>query len=95
MCTSADPGENMCKVSKKTDLKIYDAITRYPLSIHLRSVNDKIQKVQKSEKKNNARMHMHIFRLWRKHEQSFMCSRGTHCLYIEGEKRLSSQCGKK
>ena len=24
-----------------------------------------------------------------------LCSRGTHCLYIEGEKRISSQCGKK
>ena len=24
-----------------------------------------------------------------------LCSRGTHCLYIEGEKWLSSQCGKK
>ena len=23
-----------------------------------------------------------------------LCSRGTHCLYIEGEKWLSSQCGK-
>ena len=39
-----------------------------------------------------------------KHVQSFkkigiklyeeLCSQGTHCLYIEGEKRLSSQCGK-
>ena len=47
---------------------------------------------------------MHIFRLWRKHVQSFKkiginCMRscaheGTHCLYIEGEKWLSSQCGK-
>ena len=48
-------------------------------------------------------MYMHIFRLWRKHVQSSkkiniklyeLCSRGTHCLYIEGEKWLSSQCGK-
>ena len=23
-----------------------------------------------------------------------LCSRGTHCLYFAGEKRLSSQCGK-
>ena len=47
---------------------------------------------------------MYIFRLWRKHVQSFkkigiklyeLSSRGTHCLYIEGEKWLSSQCGKK
>ena len=49
--------------------------------------------------------HLHIFRLWRKHVQSLkkisiklyeeLCSRGTYCLYIEGEKWLSSQCGKK
>ena len=47
---------------------------------------------------------MHILIPWRKHMQSFktigtkleeeLCSRGTHCLYIEGEKWLSSQCGK-
>ena len=46
--------------------------------------------------------HIHNFRLWKKkHVQSFkkigiklyeeLCSRGTHCLYIEGEKRLSSR----
>ena len=40
---------------------------------------------------------MYIFRLWRKHVQSFkkigikklyeeLCSRGTQCLYTEGEK---------
>ena len=48
--------------------------------------------------------HMHKIRLWRKHVQSSkrisiklyeeLCSRGTHYLYIEGEKWLSSQCGK-
>ena len=48
--------------------------------------------------------HMHIFRLWRKHVQSCkkfsiklyeeLSSRGSHCLYIEGEKWLSSQCEK-
>ena len=42
--------------------------------------------------------HMHIFRLWRKHVQSSkkisiklyeeLCLRGTHCLYIAGEKWL-------
>ena len=47
---------------------------------------------------------MYNFRLRRKHVQCFkkigiklyqeLCSQGTHCLYIEGEKRLSSQCGK-
>ena len=40
--------------------------------------------------------HMHIFRLWRKHVHSCkkisiklyeeLCSRGSPCLYIEGEK---------
>ena len=40
--------------------------------------------------------HVHIFRLWRKHVQSSkkistklyeeLCSQGTHCLYIAGEK---------
>ena len=40
--------------------------------------------------------HVHIFRLWRKHVQSSkkisikfyeeLCSRVTHCLYIEAEK---------
>ena len=40
--------------------------------------------------------HMHTFRLLRKHVQSLkkisvklyeeLCSRGTHCLYIDGEK---------
>ena len=48
--------------------------------------------------------HMHIFRPWRKHVQSFkkigmklyeeLRSQGTHCLYIEVEKWLSSQNGK-
>ena len=48
--------------------------------------------------------HMHIFRPWRKHVQSFkkigiklyeeLCSQGTHCLYTEVEKWLSSQSGK-
>ena len=49
--------------------------------------------------------HVHIFRLWRKHVQSSkkisiklyeeLCSRGTHCLYIECEKSLSLRYGKK
>ena len=47
---------------------------------------------------------MHIFRPWRKHVQSFkkidiklyeeLRSQGTHCLYNEVEKWLSSQSGK-
>ena len=47
---------------------------------------------------------MHIFKPWGKHVQSFkkigiklyeeLLSQGTHCLYTEVEKRLSSQSGK-
>ena len=62
---------------------------------------------QKKVTKNNARIiskaHAHL-QTMEKHVQSFkkigmklyekLCSRGTHCLYTEGEKRLSSQCGK-
>ena len=73
------------------------AITRYPLSIQVRSENDKVHKVEKVTIINARpyQTHMHIFRLWGKHVQSFkkngiklyeLCSRGTHCLYIEGEK---------
>ena len=49
--------------------------------------------------------HVHIFRLWRKHVQSSkkisikvykkLCSRDTHCLYIEGEKWLKFTMWKK
>ena len=48
--------------------------------------------------------HMHIFWPWRKHVQSFkkigiklyeeLRTQGTHCLYIEVKKWLSSQSGK-
>ena len=48
---------------------------------------------------------MHIFRPWRKHVQSFkkigiklyeeLHSQGTHCLYSDVEKWLSSQSDKK
>ena len=82
-------------------------MTWYPLSIHLRSVNDKSSKRTKKMTKIRQGLyekHVQIFRLWRKHGRSSkkisiklyeeLCSRGTHCLYIEGEKRLSSQCRK-
>ena len=67
-------------------------------------------KLKKNKKVTKIRQglyekHMHIFRLWIKPVQSSkkisiklyekLCSGGTHCLYIEGGKRLSSQCGKK
>ena len=56
----------------------------------------KFKKNQKSDKKyGKDYKHMHILRLWKKHVQSSkkisiklyeeLCSRGTHCLYIEGK----------
>ena len=44
--------EKTCAKFKKDRFKIVwkVAITRYPLSIHLRSENDKVQKVQKGDK---------------------------------------------
>ena len=60
----------------------------------------KVHKVEKVTKINAMQglypNHMHIFKPWRKHMQSFkkigiklyeeLCSQGTHCLYIEVEK---------
>ena len=72
------------------------------------SKSTKKKKKKKNDKKimqGLSEKHMHIFRLWKNvckvpkknsiklYEE--LCSRGTHCLYIEGEKGLSSQCGKK
>ena len=85
---------------KKTGLKLYKKLQSHgiPLSINLRSVNDKVQKEQKVTKiwQGLYEKHVHIFRLWRKHMLNSkkisiklyeeLCSRGTHCLYIEVEK---------
>ena len=44
--------EKTCAKFQKDQFKIGEvAMTWYPLSIHLRSVNDKVQKEQKSDKK--------------------------------------------
>ena len=64
--------EKTCAKFQKDRFKIVwgIAITRYPLSIHLKSENDKVQKVQKNDQKvwqGLYEKHMHIFRLWRKH----------------------------
>ena len=74
-------------------------MTWYQLTIHLRSVNDKVQKEQKIDKKYGkdymkstctssdygektcARSKKISIKL-----NEELCSRGTHCLYIEGEK---------
>ena len=87
-------------------------MTWYPLSIHLRSVNDKVQTEQKSDK-NMARIIWKAcaylktmektcakFKKKKKKKKKkivlncMRSSRGTNCLYIKGEKWLSSQCGK-
>ena len=86
------------------------ALTRYPLSIHFHRIWDqemtKFAKWQKWQKLMQGLYpdHMHIFRPWGKHVQSFkkigiklyeeLHSQGTHCLFIEVNKWLSSQSGK-
>ena len=86
------------------------ALTRYPLSIHFHRIwgqeMTKFAKWKKWQKliQGLYPTHMHIFRPWKKHVQSFkkvgikLCeelrSQGTHCLYIEVKKWLSSRSGK-
>ena len=73
-------------------------MTLYPLSIHLRSVNDKVQKEQKSDKKygkDYMKSTCTSSDYGKKHVQSSkkisiklyeeLYSQGTHCLYTEGE----------
>ena len=78
------------------------ALTRYSLSQHFHRIcGQKMTKFPKWKKwqKLSQRLHpnhMHIFRPWRKHVQSFkkigiklyeeLRSQGTHCLYTEVEK---------
>ena len=78
------------------------ALTRYPLSIHFHRIwgqeMTKFAKWKKWQKFSQGLHpnHMHIFRPWRKHMQSFkkigiklyevLRSQGTHCLYIEVKK---------
>ena len=83
------------------------AITRYPLSIHLRSGNNKVHKAEKSDKKYckdyikstctssdyGEKMRKVLKKIDIKLYEE-LCSWGTHWLYIEGEKWLSSQWGK-
>ena len=92
----------MCKVSKRQYKIVWVALTRYPLSIHFHRIwGQKMTKFIKWKKWQKLRQglypnHMHIFRPWRKHVQSFkkmgtklyeeLRSQGTHCLYVEVEK---------
>ena len=86
------------------------ALTRWPLSIHFHRIwGQEMTKFAKWKKWQKLKQglylnHMHIFRPWRKHEQSFkkigiklyeeLHSQGTHCLYIEVKEWLSSRSGK-
>ena len=86
------------------------ALTRYPLSQHFHNIwGQKMTKFPKWKKWQKLMQglhpnHMHIFRPWRRHVQSFkkigiklyeeLHSQGTHCLYTEVKKWLSSQSGK-
>ena len=85
-------------------------LTRYPLSIHFHRIwGQEMTKFTKWKKWQKLMQglypnHMHIFRPWRKHVQSFkktgvklheeLRSQGTHCLSIKEKKWLSSQSGK-
>ena len=87
------------------------AITRYLLSLHLRSENDKVKKkIEKKVIKIKARIiwkstFTFSFQTMKKTCAKFqkdwykivwgVVSRGIHCLHIEGEKWLSPQCRKK
>ena len=80
--------------------------TVYTLAQNLSQKMTKFTKFKKWQKLRQGLYpnHMHIFRPWRKHVQSFkeigiklyeeLRSQGTHCLYIEVENWLSSQSGK-
>ena len=86
------------------------ALTRYPLFIHFHRIwGQEMTKFVKWKKWQKLMQglypnHMHISRPWRKHVQSFkkcgiklyeeLSSQGTHCLYTEVKKWLSSQSGK-
>ena len=89
---------------KKIGIKLYEELCSQGTHFH-RIWDQKMTNFTKWKKRPKLKQgsypnHMHIFRPWRKHVQSFkklyeeLRSRGTHCLYIEVKKRLSSQSGK-
>ena len=106
------PWSKTCAKFQKDQYKIVwgVALTRYPLSLHFHRIwGQKMTNFTKWKKWQKLMQglypnHMHIFRPWKKHGQSFkkigkklyeqLRSQGTHCLYIEVEKWLSSQSGK-
>ena len=73
MCTSADPGKKHVQSFKKTGLKLYEKLQSQ--GTHCQNIWG--QKMTKFEKEKSDKKiwqglyekHMHIFRLWRKHEQ--------------------------
>ena len=99
--------EKTCAKFQKGRYKIVwgVALTRYPLSIHFHRIwGQKMTKFTKWKKWQKLMQglypnHMHIFRPWQKHVQSFkkmgiklyeeLCSQGAHGLYtfIESEVR--------
>ena len=92
------PGKKHEQRFKKTGLKLYEKLQSQGThslciwgqkKIKFKKYKNVIKIWQELYKK-----HMHIFRLWSKHVQSSkkisiklyeeLCSRGTHCPYIEG-----------
>ena len=75
-CALLQTQEKTCEKFHKDQFKtVWEVvITKYPLSKHLRSENDKVQKVEKKLQTLRQALyekHMYIFRLWRKHVQTF------------------------
>ena len=96
------PGRKHVQSFKKTGLKLYEKLQWHGTHWLYRSVNDKIEKEQRSGKKygkdymksmcTSSDYGQNICKVPKKisiklYEE--LCSLGSHCLYIEGEKWLS------
>ena len=93
---------------KKISIKLYEqfVLTRYPLSIYWGwkmtkftmwkkwknnlTITSKSHAHPHTMKKTHAKFHNNRYKTVR----GVVLTKGTHCLYIEGEKWLSSQCWK-
>ena len=78
---------------KKTGMKLYEELQSHIRCLYILGQKmTKFTKYKKVKKQGLYQKHMHNFRLWRKHVQSFkkisiklyeeLCSRGTHCLCL-------------
>ena len=99
--TKTDP-TMMCNPQNLQNCKRSCAHNKYPLSIYSGWKMTKFTMPEKWQKliQQLCPIHMHILIPRRKHMQSFktigtkLLTTSTHCLYIQDEKWLSSQCRK-